>query len=105
VSKVFERAFYQRLSLFITTQNILFELQFGFREGHPTHVAVVKLLDNIIQSLDNGEYAAGIFLDFSKAFNTVNHQILLNKLNHYGVRGVANNWVNSYLSNGVQYCT
>jgi retron-type reverse transcriptase len=95
VSKVFERAFYSGLSTFVTHQKILYDLQFGFREGHSTHMAVIKLLDNIILSLDKGEFAAGIFLDFSKACDTVNHQILLDKLCHYGVRRIANDWVRS----------
>ena len=68
-------------------------------------MAIIKLLDNIIDSLDKEEYAATIFLDFSKAFDTVNHQILLQKLNHYSIRGTANNWVKSYLDNRTQYCT
>jgi exonuclease III len=105
VSKVFERAFYKRLASFMTTQKILYELQFGFREKHSTQMAIIKLLDDIIYSLNRGEYAAGIFLDFSKAFDTVNHNILLKKLDHYGVRGIPNNWVRSYLTNRTQFCT
>ena len=68
-------------------------------------MAVLKLLDNIIESLDKGEFAAAIFLDFSKAFDTVNHRILLDKLNHYGIRGVANRWVESQSENRSQFCT
>jgi hypothetical protein len=97
VSKVFERIFYTRLSFFITQQKILYQLQFGFREGHSTDMAILKLLERIIDSLDKGDYAATIFLDFSKAFDTVNHNILLQKLEHYGIRGIANRWVESYL--------
>jgi len=105
VSKVFEKAFYKRLSSFVTHHKILYNLQFGFRESHSTHMAVIKLLDRVIDSLDKGEFAAAIFLDFSKAFDTVNHNILLDKLNHYGIRGVANLWVKSYLENRKQFCT
>jgi hypothetical protein len=104
VSKVFERIFYTRLLTFITEQHILYIMQFGFREGHSTQQAIIKLLESIIDNLDNGNYAAAIFLDFSKAFDTVNHQILLRKLNHYGIRGVGNSWVESYLSNRSQFC-
>jgi hypothetical protein len=105
VSKVFERAFYSRLASFINLQKILYDLQFGFREGHATHLAVIKLMENIVSSLDKGDYSAAIFLDFSKAFDTVNHSILLQKLSHYGIRGVANSWINSYLSDRTQFCT
>jgi exonuclease III len=105
VSKVFERAFYSRLSTFINQHKILYELQFGFREGHATHQAIIKLLENIITSLDKGEFSAAIFLDFSKAFDTVNHEILLQKLSHYGIRDVANSWARSYLTDRTQYCT
>jgi hypothetical protein len=105
VSKVFEHMFYSRLSNFVNQQKILYQLQFGFREGHSTHMAVIKLLETIISSLDKGEFAATIFLDFSKAFDTVNHSILLEKLNHYGVRGIANQWVSSYLTDRKQFCT
>ena len=105
VSKVFERIFYIRLLAFIKEQRILYDLQFGFREGHSTHLAIIKLLESIIENLDSGNYAAAIFLDFSKAFDTVNHKILLSKLNHYGIRGVGNKWVDSYLSDRSQFCT
>jgi ribonuclease P/MRP protein subunit RPP40 len=68
-------------------------------------MAIIKLLENIIDSLEKGDYTATIFLDFSKAFDTVNYAILLQKLNHYGVRGIANDWVTSYLSDRRQFCT
>jgi ribonuclease P/MRP protein subunit RPP40 len=68
-------------------------------------MTILKLLDNIIDSLDKGDYSATIFLDFSKAFDTVKHQILLQKMYHYGIRGIANSIFESYLSDRSQYCT
>jgi hypothetical protein len=102
-SKIFERIFYNRLSNFFKIHKLLYELQFGFREGHSTQLTIITLMDRIISALERGNYTVGIFLDFSKAFDTVNHEILLSKLNKYGIRGVANNWVRSYLANRSQY--
>ena len=68
-------------------------------------MAIVNLIDKIIEALDEGRAALGIFIDFSKAFDTVNHNILLDKLDHYGIRGIANNWIRSYLQDRQQFCT
>jgi hypothetical protein len=59
-------------------------------------MAIINLLDEIIEAIDKGKSALGIFIDFSKAFDTVNHKILISKLDHYGIRGIANNWISSY---------
>jgi hypothetical protein len=67
--------------------------------------AIINLLDLIITALDEGKVALGIFIDFSKAFDTVNHNILIDKLEHYGIRGIAKDWINSYLSERKQYVT
>jgi hypothetical protein len=67
-------------------------------------MAVIKLMDRIIDALERGHFMVGIFLDFSKAFDTVNHEILLSKLSKYGIRGTANLWVRSYLQDRQQYC-
>jgi hypothetical protein len=101
-SKVYERIMYKRLISFINTHKLLYEYQFGFREGHSTNLAIVYLVDKISQALDNGEYVIGLYLDFSKAFDTVDHKILLQKLEHYGIRGVALDWFKSYLENRKQ---
>jgi hypothetical protein len=68
-------------------------------------MAITILMDKIIRALERGHYVIGLFLDFSQAFYTVNHEILLSKLSHYGIRGVANKWIASYLDNRQQYCT
>ena len=105
VSKVFEKIMYNRLRSFLDEHKTLFSYQFGFRKSHSTYMALMTLMDNLINFLDNGEYVIGIFLDFSKAFDTVDHGILLQKLSSYGVRGEALLWFQSYLSNRYQFVT
>ena len=68
-------------------------------------MALITLMDKLTNAIENGEYGIGIFLDFSKAFDTVNHDILPEKLEHYGIRGCALSWFRSYLSNRPQYVT
>ena len=102
-SKILERLMYNRLISFINKHNLLFNFQFGFREGHSTNLALIYLVDKISNSLDMGEYVLGLFLDFTKAFDTVNHDIFLQKLEHLGIRGISLNWFKSYLSNRSQY--
>ena len=80
-------------------------MQFGFRKEHTTYMALLTSIDKIISALENQEFTVAIFLDFSKAFDTVNHDILIGKLEKYGVRGKANEWIKDYLSNRQQYCT
>jgi hypothetical protein len=104
-SKIFERIFYNRLIKFFQKYKILYDMQFGFRVKRSTEMAITMLLDKIINALEKGRFVIGIFLDFSKAFDTVNHKILLSKLEEYGVRGVANKWLASYLHQRSQYCT
>ena len=104
ISKIFEKLMYARLIEFINKHNILYEYQFGFQSGMSTEYAVNALLNNIVNTLENKEYGVCIFLDFAKAFDTVNHEILLKKLEHYGIRGVAQQWMKSYLSGRMQ-CT
>ena len=105
LSKVFEKVMYARLLDFLKEHKLLFKYQFGFREHHSTYMALMVLMDKLIKSLENGEYVVGVFLDFSKAFDTVDHAILLMKLSHYGVRGPALEWFVSYLRNRTQYVT
>ena len=103
-SKILEKLMYSRVMSFIQKYNILYENQFGFQTGMSTEFAINALVNNIVQCLENKETGYCIFLDFAKAFDTVNHQILLKKLEYYGIRGTALRWFTSYLSDRMQ-CT
>ena len=105
LSKVFERVMYNRLMEYLDVYKILVSCQFGFRKLHSSYMALMALMDKLISSLENKEFVIGIFLDFSKAFDTVDHDILLCKLSHYGIRGNALKWIESYLSNRKQFVT
>ena len=102
-SKIYERIMYNRLWSFIKKHNLLYKYQFGFREKHGTDVAVIVLIDKIMSAFNDGEMVLGVFLDFSKAFDTVDHKILLSKLYHYGIRGLALDWFKSYLTDRKQF--
>ena len=103
LSKLFERLMYSRLVTFLEKYNILSNEQFGFRKNSSTSDAVVEFLDNAYRAMDDKNYLIAVFLDFSKTFDTVNHSILLQKLNHLGIRGSFNKWFSSYLKNRKQY--
>ena len=103
LSKLFERVMYNRLLNFINENKLLYKYQFGFREEHGTDIALIVLIDKIMQAFNEGEIVLGVFLDLSKAFDTVNHEILLTKLYHYGVRGIPYEWFKSYMSNRQQF--
>ena len=101
-SKVFEKLMYTRVIAFINKHKILYKNQFGFQSNMCTEYAVNSLINNVTKCLENQETGICIFLDFAKAFDTVNHDILLKKLEYYGIRGIAQNWFKSYLSNRMQ---
>ena len=92
-SKLLERLMYNRLISFINKHKLLNKFQFGFRSKHSTKVALIYLIDNISKAINEKEIVIGVFLDFSKACDTINHNILFSKLNHYGIRGVALDWL------------
>ena len=101
-NKLLEKLMHKRLYSFLIHYKQLYEYQFGFRKGHSTIQALTEIIENIREEVDKGNYVIGTYLDLSKAFDTVNHQILLYKLNHYGIRGLALQWLTSYLTNRKQ---
>ena len=102
-SKLLEKLMYKRLLKFLEKYSILTSNQFGFRAKHSTIHAILSIINEIQNAIEDGLFSCGIFLDLSKAFDTVNHNILVHKLKYIGVRGIANNWFVSYLSNRKQF--
>ena len=103
-NKIIEKLF-NRLIKFLKKRDIFFEKQFGFRANHSTEHALLCIIDKIQKAIENRNYSCGIFLDFSKAFDTIDRTILIKKLEYYGIRGVAKKWFISYLSNRRQIVT
>ena len=104
ISKIFERIMYNRVEYFLNEHELIYELQFGFRKKFSTNHALLSIVESIRSNLDKKTFSCGVFVDLEKAFDTVNHTILLSKLNHYGIRGPSLEWFRSYLTNRKQ-CT
>ena len=103
IEKIPEKLTYKRLCTFLNKNNVIYNLQFGFRQQYSTSLALIKITENKGEALDGGNIGCGVFVDLQKAFANVDHQILLAKLNHYGILGVSNDWFKSYLPNRNQY--
>ena len=103
INKIFEKLLAKRIYSFLEKNHILYEFQYGFRKGHSTNHALIEIADRIKLAIEDKELICGIFLDLSKAFDTVDHNILLSKLEHYGIRGQAFNLLKSYLTDRKQY--
>ena len=102
-SKILGQVVYKRTFHFIQSNKILNNNQYGFREKHSTINAITALTGDVIKALENKDSVLSVFLDLSKAFDTIDHQILLHKLEFYGIRGTPLKWFKSYLSNRKQY--
>ena len=96
VSKVFEKVVFNQLYQHVTDNNLIFTSQYGFKKLHSTELASLELVDRVFQHLDKGKLPLSIFLDLSKAFDTLDHYILLNKLKFYGLSSTPLKWVESY---------
>ena len=102
-SKIFERVVYNQLYNHLQLNKLLYDSQYGFRKSHSTELAALELIDSIYKNLDQGKTPIAIFLDLSKAFDTIDHKILINKLHHCGCRNISLNWFKSYLTERSQY--
>jgi hypothetical protein len=103
INKLFEKLVFSRLFSFLDSHNTFYKHQYGFRPKYSTNHTLINITDSIRDALDKDCFACGVFVDFQKAFDTVNHSILLEKLSHYGIRGIPLEWCRSYLSNRKQF--
>jgi hypothetical protein len=103
ISKILEKVVHKRLYYFLDQQDIFYDNQYGFRKKHSTIDAVTKFITDIAQSFENKQSTLAVYLDLSKAFDTIDHTILHKKLEYYGVRGLALDWFMTYLGNRRQY--
>lgn len=104
-NRIFEKLVYKRLIKFVNKHNILYSSQYGFRSRHSTQHATLEILNDILSNFDKGQFTFCLFIDLKKAFDTVNYDILLSKLGHYGFKGVVNDSFKSYLIGRRQYTT
>ena len=98
MSKIFEYVIFYQLFDYMCTNNLLTIEQFGFRTGHSTELTAIQLIDHLTKQIDMGKVPTNIYIDLSKAFDTLEHSILLDKLTYYGVCGLENLLLRDYIS-------
>ena len=103
ISKIIEKLFEIRLRTYIEKHNFLFSGQYGFRTNHSTNLALNEMVNMIVNAIDKNMFSIGVFIDLKKAFDTVNHSLLIKKFEYYGIRGKASCFLQSYLKNRSQY--
>lgn len=104
-SKVYEKLFYIQINAFLNKEKILSSNQYGFRSGHCTQDSILSLYNHILNSFEEKNKCSCVFFDLTRAFETVDHRLLIDKLKNYGIRGLALKWIESYLSNRYQKVT
>lgn len=102
-SKGIEKLIFARMTEFFNKKSVLTDSQYGFRKDRSTEMALLTLKEYVLQSFENNYYTVGIFIDFSKAFDSLNHEILIRKLCLYGIRGKPLELLKSYLKHRRQY--
>ena len=103
ISKLFEKVVFSQLYDFFHHNNLFYDSQYGFLKNHSTEYAAMELTDKVLNDIDEKNISLAIFMDLSKAFDTLDHSILIKKLAHYGVKGTALEWFTSYLTGHSQY--
>lgn len=102
-SKIVEKIFINRLNKFIDKHKLLSDSQYGFRSQSSTALALMESIEEITNAIEHKQHAIGIFIDLEKAFDTINHDIFINKLEWYGIRGTVLHWMESYLTDRRQF--
>jgi len=102
-NKLLEKIVYKRVYNFLNKNDVLYKYQFGFRKNYSTSMALLEIMDYCYKNIDEGQKVLGIFFNLQKAFDTVDHDILLSKLYNYGILGLMFDWFKSYLRDRKQY--
>ena len=103
-SKIIEKLMHHSLYKFLENNEVIYQSQFGFQKNKSTTHSLIEIVETIRTCTENKHYSCGIFIDLKKAFDTVNHDILLQKLGHYGIRNTNLSWFKSYLTDRKTVC-